>query len=528
VPCINDALIRPNGAAVLLGGPVLAIPYYFDDNLWRLGGFTPVALRLVERASTSEELVRSVELILHCIDSSWRNSEAMERDNGYAILSMLLRAKVGYSVSTSDSQSWRLPLTSEKRDQLSFQLLSLVLNFIGYNHADPIESFIINPLAYRILLIDLDVWRRAAPITQELYYKQFVTFALKSKHHQFNSRRLLRMRTFQLPRGPQNFFSPVPSDLGIIKRLLDALKAETVPQDAIPYFMTSFETLAKSNFNAEVHRSLALFITYAFHRPAGSSSRTPRPASASSRSATPGPSALKRPTIESQLSTNVSKSLTKKQLGVKILEMYTRLLCEKNSMDNIRKFAKTVTNKVTICTRDWMVGEAYVLTTEQWLLYLLAEDDPEVVVYGCKILARLLITHPSGYTAKFSSRTGGFAIMAHRLKHWWDIPTLWGILFSILFGYDVANIDFDTSFDFFSLVEIFGNSRVVFPDVLVVITAMLHHGIRDILKYQDDPTSPVVDSTATWNSTGNLEAVHTRPRARSMELGQALELRSKF
>ncbi|KAK0729868.1 hypothetical protein B0H67DRAFT_13762 [Lasiosphaeris hirsuta] len=487
VPCINDALLRPNGVSLLTGDPVLATPYYFDDNLWRLGGFTPVALKLVERASTAEELLRSVELMLLCINTSWRNSEAMERDNGYAILSMLLRAKLGYSMTASDQQSWRLVLTNDERDTLSFQLLSLVLNFVGYNHADPIESFIVNPLAYRILLIDPDTWRKSAALTQELYYRQFVTFAVKSKHHQFNSRRLLRMR--------------------IIKRLLDALKAETISEEILPHFMASFESLVKCNYNAEVHRSLALFITYAFHTPASSIARTPKPGSSAGRSGTPGPGVLRRPTIEinSVLQFNPSRLLTKKQLGIKILEMYTRLLCEKSNLVDIRKFAKTVTNK--------------------WLLYLLAEDDPEIVVYGCKILARLLATQPPSYTAKFSTKTGGFWIMAHRLKQWWDIPTLWTILFSILFGYDVANIDFDKSFDFFSLLEIFGNSRVVYPDILPVITAMLQHGLRDILKYQDDPDSPAGDLTGSKGTTGGLDAVQTRPRARSMELGKALESR---
>jgi len=201
LPCINDALVRPNGVAILTGEPVLSTPFYFDDNLWRLGGFTPVALKLIERASTAEELVRSVELVLLCINKSWRNSEAMERDNGYAILSMLLRVKLGYSMATSDNPAWRLSLTGEERDRLSFQLLSLVLSFVGYNLTEPLESFIVNPLAYRILLIDPDTWRKSAPLTQDLYYKQFVTFAVKSKHHQFNSRRLLRMRTY-LPGTP--------------------------------------------------------------------------------------------------------------------------------------------------------------------------------------------------------------------------------------------------------------------------------------------------------------------------------------
>ncbi|KAK3372394.1 hypothetical protein B0H63DRAFT_293925 [Podospora didyma] len=486
VASINDALTKPNGMSLLTGDPVLATPYYFDDNLWRLGGFTPVALKLIERSSTCDELLRSVELVLLCINSSWRNSEAIERDNGYAILSMLLRAKLGYGVSALDNQSWRLALTNDARDRLSFQLLSLVLRFVGYNHTDPIESFIVNPLAYRILLIDPDTWRKSAPLTQELYYKQFVTFAVRSKHHQFNSRRLLRMR--------------------IIKRLLDALKAETISEEVMPYFMDSFESLVKCNFNAEVHRSLALFITYGFHTPPGSLPRTPKPGATTSRSATPGPGAFRRPTLDTSSTspTRTLKMLTKKQLGVKILEMYSGLLCEKTNLVDIRKFAKTVTNK--------------------WLLYLLAEDDPEIVIHGCKILARLLVTQPSGYTAKFAAKTGGFWIMAHRLKPWWDIPTVWPILFSIFFGYDVANINFDKSFDFFSLLEIFGNSRVVFSDVMPVITAMLQHGLRDMLKYQDDPDSPA-DPGGVKSPVGAPDPVQTRPRAKSMELGKALESR---
>ncbi|KAH8886705.1 beach-domain-containing protein [Thozetella sp. PMI_491] len=505
VSCINESLCRTHGVALLTGDPVLSTPYYFDDNIWRLAGFTPLALKLVERSANPDELLRSVELMLHCIDNSWRNSEAMERDNGYAILSMLLRAKLGHGISPSDKLVWRLVLTNEARDRLSFQLLSIILNFVGYNHANPIESFIVNPLAYRILLIDPDTWRKSCPRTQELYYKQFVTFAVKSKYHQFNSRRLLRMR--------------------IIKRLLDALKAETVSEDVLPHFMASFESLVKCNFNAEVHRSVALFITYALHAVPGSHPRTPKPGSGTSRSSTPAPGGLRRPAIEiSGPSTNASRLLTKKQIGVKILEMYTRLLCEKDNLGDIRRFAKTVTNKVTIETPPGKTKEL-ALTALQWLLYLLAEADPEVVVYGCKILARLLITQPPGYTTKFASKTGGFVIMAHRLKQWWDIPTLWPLLFSILFGYDVANIDFDKSFDFFSLLEIFGESKVVFPEVLPVLAAMLQHGLRDILKHQDDPDSPAGEKSMTKSPTNSPETVVTRPRARSMELGKALESR---
>jgi hypothetical protein len=302
------------------------------------------------------------------------------------------------------------------------------------------------------------------------------------------------------------------------------MKAETVSEDVLPHFLASFERLVKCNYSAEVHRSLALFITYTFHTVAGSMPRTPKPPSSVSRSSTPG--IPRRQTIESNgpAVTNSFKFLTKKQFGIKILEMYTRLLCEKGSQVNIRKFAKTVTNKVTFKSPK---PKVYALTTGQWLLYLLAQDDPEIVVYGSKILARLLATQPSGYTAKFSSKTGGFWIIAHRLKHWWDVPTLWPILFSVLFGYDVADIDFDKPFDFFTLLQIFGNAQVKCPEVLPVITVMVQYGLRDIVKYQDDPDSPA-DPGSVRSLTPSGEAITTRPRARSMELSKEIESRRTF
>ena len=196
IPSINEALTRAQGTTVLTGEPVVIVPQSLDDTLWRLGGFAGIALKLVENATTKDEIVRVVETLFESIKGSWRNSEAMERENGYAILAALLRGKIGAGVvisskgSTADSSS----MTIEDRERLGFQLLSLVLEFVGYNHEKPEESFIINPLAYRVLLVDFDMWRKTAPITQKLYYKQFITFGVNSKFHQFNSRRLFRMR----------------------------------------------------------------------------------------------------------------------------------------------------------------------------------------------------------------------------------------------------------------------------------------------------------------------------------------------
>ncbi|RDL41449.1 BEACH protein [Venustampulla echinocandica] len=490
VPSINEALVRSQGAAVLTGDPVIVVPQSLDHTLWRLGGLAGIALKLVEDATTKEGIVRAVDILFESIKGSWRNSEAMERENGYAILGALLRGKLGAGTVIS-SRGGRIdpsPMTTDDREQLGFQLLSLVLDFVGYNHEKPEESFIINPLAYRILLVDFDMWRKTAPITQKLYYKQFITFGVNSKFHQFNSRRLFRMR--------------------VVKRFLDALKAETFPRDVFPSFIEAFKSLVKCNMTAEVFRSLALFITYAYHQPASSASRTPK----SQYGTLPARSGsmmndAKRPTISVLFDGKdvVSAYMTKREVGSRVLEMYADLLCEKGSTANIKKFARTVTNK--------------------WLLHLLTEDDPEVVVLGTKILARLLVVHGSGYVTKFATQTGGFAIMRYRLRRWWDISTLWPICFSILLARDVADIDFERPFELFSLLETFSNCKVVYPGVLPVIMSMLQHGLNDVLRHQDDPDSPLKDRSTPQSPTSSLGVPNGGSRRRSMSLTKELESR---
>lgn len=450
VPNIADALFKPQGIASFRGSPTIALPSYLDENLWRLAGFTSLALKLLERATSVDETVRSLEIMFHCIRTSWRNSDAMERGKGYNILAMLLRYKMGYTAGLiTENFAIKLHLSPEERDSLAFRVLSLVLGFVGYNHENPLDSLIINALAYRILLIDLDLWRKSAPRIQELYYKQFVTFAVNSKHHEFNSRRLIRVR--------------------IVKRLLDAMKGEAIPEEVLPHFMQTFEVLVKSNLSPEVMRSLSLFITYAFHVPSPSMSRTPRPLSSISRPTTPN--LMRRQTGDGSGASSPLpgvKYLTKKQLGAGVLGIYSRILCEKGNLNYIRKFAKTVTNK--------------------WLLYLLAENDKDILLQGATILSRLLVGHGSAYTSKFANKSAGFAIMANRLKRFWYSAALWPVVLSLLFGVDVADLDTDRWLDTGYLLSIFGGRKVVYPDASVIIISMLQHGLNDVLK-QDNGVS---------------------------------------
>lgn len=196
LPFYNDALVYPNGVAVLVGGPVVIVPQALDDAMWRLGGCTGIGLKLIDNGKAPDDILRAVEIFLDSVRGSWRNSEAMERENGYAILATLLKNKLSSSTHVSfanGDEKESSSIGAEERDKLSFQLLSVILGFVGYNHARPMDSMINNPMAYRLLLVDFDTWRKSGPLTQKLYYKQFVTFAVESKNHHLNSVRLSRM-----------------------------------------------------------------------------------------------------------------------------------------------------------------------------------------------------------------------------------------------------------------------------------------------------------------------------------------------
>ncbi|KAI5791858.1 hypothetical protein EDC01DRAFT_616117 [Geopyxis carbonaria] len=431
VSSINDALLSSHGIAILTGEPIVVIPQSLDDAAWRIGGAAAVGLKLVDVAKTPTQVCRAVEILFEMVKGSWRNSEAMEKENGFAVLSHLLRQKDAHGV-------------------VGKELLNLVLSFVGYRHDAPEESLIINPLAYRILLVDFDVWRKADMETQKEYFAQFIIFTSGSKYHHFNSKRLIRMR--------------------IVKKLLFALKGEMFAREILPDFLAAFKALVRSNMSADVLRSLSLFITYSLHkqnpnRPlrVKKSNVMLKRQGTSPKTGTVGPIGLSGNLNEEDI-------FSRQQLGVLVLEMYHDLLCEDgNGTGNLKKFAKTVTNK--------------------WLLYLLAENDPKVVVLGTKIIARLLVVHGGSYVSKFGSKTGGFVIMKNRLRRWWNAAPLWPICFCILFGQDVTNIDTERPLELFALLEAFsegGKAKVVYPEILPVISAMMKAGLAVVVADQSE------------------------------------------
>lgn len=487
IPSVNEALLHSSGFAVLTGDPTTVVPQSLDDAAWRIGGCAAVGLALLESAVTSVDVVRALNILFESVQENWRNSEAMERENGFGVLSSLLTTKLcpGQSnVAAAPELPRDLSTIQQSVPNLPLTVLAEILRFVGYRTDKPEDSVINNPLAYRILLVDMEFWRSAEPAVQKLYYEQFVVFGLHSKFHQFNTKRLLRMR--------------------ITKKWLDALKGETFTTETFEYFLEAFKSFLTRNPSADSMRSLALYITYAIHKPRQTESYPARGkniklnTNVSSRRQTLSSASPRSTKPQDELVPHLSQL----QVALKMLKLYADMLCHEDEVANIKKFARTVTNK--------------------WLLHLLADDESTVVVLAAKILARLLVINGPSYVQKFVDKTGGIVIMRHRFKRWWSIPTIWPICFAVLFGLDPGNINFSRTFDMFSLLETFapdGLAAVVNPAMLPVITAMLEQGLKTVTREQLDPDSPLVEK-----SNGNTlifaksPATPTHARQRSMTL----------
>ncbi|KAL3475137.1 hypothetical protein BJX99DRAFT_230303 [Aspergillus californicus] len=430
-PAINDALTQAHGVGILTGDPVITSPHSLDDMSWRIGGCAAVHLSLIHASTSVETTLLAVEALYEAVQDSWRNSEAMEKENGYGILATLLREKLGWGLggSATPGKMSAVCSSNEQRSALSLELLRLTLKFVGYDFEQPNRSIITNPLAYRVLLVDLEIWRHGELALVELFYSQFCVFASESQFRRFNSKRLARMR--------------------VNKRLLEALKGGGFTPDILRLFTAAFSSLMDNCLSADLLRSLALFITYSLHKP-----KTPnglqkkksirfKPAPAQ-----PAASVDKAPTMSATT------------VAIEMLRTYCALLCDTHDLGPIKKFAKTVTNK--------------------WLLYLMCEDEPEIVVLASRILARVLVISDSKYIKRFGDKNGGYIIIQSCMRRWWNIPAMWPICFSILFGVDLGTMMAEKLFSRASLSEIFieDECHVCAPEMFPVITEMMRSALR--------------------------------------------------
>ncbi|CAG8523942.1 7035_t:CDS:10, partial [Paraglomus brasilianum] len=475
VPKIERALRVGHGTAYLKGDPIIATPHGMDDSVWKIGG-SAVVLRLIERAETTKELYKAVCILIELIRFSWRNSEDMERIHGYEILAYLLR---------------------QKQELLTLEILNVLLVFVGLNPVNPADSVIINPLAYRYLMLDFELWKNADEVVQKAHLQQFATFIQLSQHHQFNAKRLNKMH--------------------VVKKMLVALKINVYSNELLNEFIAILKIVIKHNFTTEVVRSIATFLVSSLNRPSPTRRNTrrdpllKRSATVSVHKASDTSRALPK-TIITNVKT-LEAEVPARKVGNLLMEMLADIICDKLNPFFANKFSVTITNK-------WP------------LLFFDEASNPFWVVCAARILARLFYTQGPNYISKFRTSSDGFIVMQRLLPKWWYLTQLQQALFAMLFGIDICDIPMEAPFDLFTLLTQFGpkanrsggQTVIICADIMPTILLIMKEGVNTVVRLSQEAEKDMNARGRTRDDT----AIQKDKREEKMRKRQSRSLTREF
>lgn len=466
VPGLNEAVSRSYGTGVIFGDPVVVVPRPLDDASWRLAGSLPVLLRLLETANTKNAFLRAVEIFFECVKDSWRISEAMEKGQGFGVLAMVIRERLlGFETGSSSSASTRNPapmMSFEDRQTLPPELLALILEFVGYDRENPEKSMLVNPMAYRVLLVDFDTWRRCSFETQTLYYSQFTHFVVSNRNIAFNQKRLSRMR--------------------VVKRLIEALKNEDIGEDTAKLMMISLRALLDTGLSS-LFRDIAMLVAYGLHddraMPAATTRSVARTVSILGKvSSWPRSARSSRPTTPSGFVPPQPKTgLSRYELSVLVLRLLAETLDDERSNSSIKRFCGAVPNR--------------------WLLHLFAENDVRVIELTLRIICKAMSALGSLFKTPFIDKNGGFITLKYRLKPFWRSKAVWTLIFAIFFGRSFPLAWLEAEFSALNLVEMLSvdsTLTIQHPEMLPTIFAMLEAGLRKVAQDEspDDADSKLL------------------------------------
>lgn len=448
-PLLADALTRPSGTGLLTGQASVSIPKTMDDAAWRLSGFVGTHLMLLEAANTPTELRSALKTLCQSIRDNFRASEAMEREQGYGMVALVIRDKLaiaGSNPSNAASVTSILFQKPEDRNQLMLDLLNSILGFVGVDIDQPAQSLLTNPMAYRSFLTDLDTWRSGSMAGQRMYYKQFCWMLQGNGNVEFNSKRLSKMR--------------------IVRKVIDCLRSDPIHVENLEYVLQALRVLLTYTASKTDHRDLATFIGYCLQegRTGLSTTRPTRRMTIrlefpDGRTPSPAGSARSGRQADDYMSKG---AVSKSDLGAKVLGVYSSLVCDPASTTLLRRFHKNV--------------------PISWLLHLLAEGDGTNVEAAFRIICRSVTVMGPEFLTRLSAKNAGIMVVKARIRLHWNHPAIWWSCLSALFGIDTATMQPSPTLSGDKLKEAFPPESILirYPDVMTWLIGLIDAAIEHI------------------------------------------------
>ncbi|KAG7741591.1 hypothetical protein KL923_000846 [Ogataea haglerorum] len=204
-------------------------PNLLLNSLYSIGGMA-VCLRLLETSKTSNSLVECLDFLFALLSKDPVSKQEFEMNSGYNIVATILKTKKPF---------------------LDLTVLDAILRFVGYNDTSPIDSTLANALAYRILIVDFEIWKpgsidhvgdASVRDTFKFLLFQFSVFAHDSRYNSYNIQQL--------------------ADMKIIKRFVQAMKYGLFEEGVLPLLHDTISTLVRNNPSTESIKALSLYVVY--------------------------------------------------------------------------------------------------------------------------------------------------------------------------------------------------------------------------------------------------------------------------
>ncbi|CEG78631.1 hypothetical protein RMATCC62417_13208 [Rhizopus microsporus] len=418
VPKLDIAVYRPNSMGYLIGELIVAYPLGLDESICKIGGCA-VALKLIECSQTAQNLCKATAFLFETIRYSWRNSADMERCHGYEILAYILK---------------------QKRDIITLELLELLLVFIGKNAQQPENSIINNPLVYRYVVLNFEIWKKTSLEVQKAQLDQFNLFLSTSNFRAFNVKRLQKIH--------------------LVKKLLLAFRMNIYSKELVPYVVKALKAVMLSNWDTEGIRAIATFLASTVSQGSMNTTKSNRLRSDSTHSTSSSA------TIDEDIPATTDILLDARQAGRFkksaqmcniVLEMLHDILCDKSiDPEYINRFASTITNR-------WP------------LLFFAPNTNPFTALLAIRVLARLFISQGPSYVGKFKSASDGFLILRKLLPAYWNAAQIHETLILLMMGMDIADYPLQPFSGINGLrrcLQSDRDSKMIIPDVLPIVLNM--------------------------------------------------------
>ncbi|KAM0788066.1 hypothetical protein ACM66B_001237 [Microbotryomycetes sp. NB124-2] len=440
---VQDLLSMSEGVAYLSEACV-GVPKSMDEGIWTVGGMS-VVLRIVEACQTEKQLELAIKLFVEVIGKSWRNSEDAERTHAYEILAALLKRKATL---------------------ISVGVYDTLLEFCGFDLDDGTQSVVSNVLAFRFIVLDFNLWSSVSVGLQQMHLLRLKQLLQLSAYPDFNMRRLTKMH--------------------IVRKVLFALRTGLFDESLLEEVVDLLLELVRANFTTDTVRHIATFLTATLCRtiraPPLMTPATPGQGEVDLGYTEPDDKSVPAFIVDARtLETDVPT-----RASLRVLAGLHDLLLETDSLGELQKFARIITNK-------WI------------LLFLLDRRAPPLAaVYALRILVKLLQTQGSGYIAKFTNSMDGFAVLRGTLPHLWHCAQINLALFALLHDHDISVLSLGAAFDPATFMQSCAETSQMAPDVVRVLVACLGRGLKVIERQEAAAADPTGDTTTEDSQTGGM------------------------